>query len=87
MYECIEDINCHVIFSCGFDGIKAKNPKVIDIMAVASGPAGPVLAGPVFTVIFGTAHPQIMKFSHLRSCTEQLHVLVPRHGYSKWQYH
>ena len=25
-------------------------------MAVASGPAGLVLAGPVFTVIFGTAH-------------------------------
>ena len=29
-------------------------------MTVASGPAGPVLAGPVFTVIFGTAHAQIM---------------------------
>ena len=29
-------------------------------MAVASGPASPVLAGPVFTVIFGTAHVQIM---------------------------
>ena len=29
-------------------------------MAVASGPAGPVLAGPVFTVIFGTAHGLIM---------------------------
>ena len=29
-------------------------------MAVASGPAGPVLAGPVFTVIFETAHAQIM---------------------------
>ena len=29
-------------------------------MAVASGPAGLVLAGPVFTVIFGTAHVQIM---------------------------
>ena len=29
-------------------------------MAVASGPAGPVLGGPVFTVIFGTAHVQIM---------------------------
>ena len=29
-------------------------------MAVASGPAGPVLAGPVFKVIFGTAHVQIM---------------------------
>ena len=29
-------------------------------MAVASGPAGPVLAGLVFTVIFGTAHVQIM---------------------------
>ena len=28
-------------------------------MAVASGPAGP-LAGPVFTVKFGTAHAQIM---------------------------
>ena len=40
-------------------------------MAVASGPAGPVLAGPVFRVIFGTAHAQIMKFSHLRSCTGQ----------------
>ena len=31
-----------------------------DVMAVASGPAGPVLAGPVFMVIFGTAHAQIM---------------------------
>ena len=29
-------------------------------MAVASGPAGPVLAGPVFTLIFGSAHAQIM---------------------------
>ena len=29
-------------------------------MAVASGPAGPVLARPVFTVIFGTVHAQIM---------------------------
>ena len=29
-------------------------------MAVASGPAGPVLAGPVYTVIFGTAHAQII---------------------------
>ena len=29
-------------------------------MAVASGPAGQVLAGPVFTVFFGTAHAQIM---------------------------
>ena len=29
-------------------------------MAVASGPTGPVLAGPVFTVIFGTAYAQIM---------------------------
>ena len=29
-------------------------------VGVASGPAGPVLAGPVFTVIFGTAHAQIM---------------------------
>ena len=29
-------------------------------MAVASGPAGPVLAGLVFTVIFGNAHAQIM---------------------------
>ena len=30
------------------------------VMAVASGPAGPVLVGPVFTVIFKTAHAQIM---------------------------
>ena len=44
-------------------------------MAVASGPAGPVLAGPVlagpiFTVIFGTAHAQIMNTvaSERRSC-------------------
>ena len=37
-------------------------------MAVANGPAGLVLAGPVFMVIFGTAHAQIMKFSHLCSC-------------------
>ena len=29
-------------------------------MAVASSPAGVVLAGPVFMVIFGTAHTQIM---------------------------
>ena len=29
-------------------------------MAVASGPADPVLAGPVFTAIFETAHAQIM---------------------------
>ena len=27
-------------------------------MAVASGPAGPVLAGPVFEIIFGIAHAQ-----------------------------
>ena len=31
-------------------------------MAVSSGPAGPVLAGPVYMVIFGTVHAQIMKF-------------------------
>ena len=30
------------------------------VMAVASGLAGPVLARPVFTVIFETAHAQIM---------------------------
>ena len=30
------------------------------LMAVASGPAGPVLAGSVFTAIFETAHAQIM---------------------------
>ena len=29
-----------------------------DITAVASGPAGPVLARPVFTVVFETAHAQ-----------------------------
>ena len=29
-------------------------------ITVASGPVGPVLAGPVFTVIFKTAHAQIM---------------------------
>ena len=29
-------------------------------MAVTSGPAGPVLARPVFTVIFKSAHAQIM---------------------------
>ena len=35
--------------------------KVMNLcMAVASSPAGPVLAGPVFTVIFGTARVQIM---------------------------
>ena len=33
---------------------------VANCMAVASGPAGPVLAGPVFTVIFGTAHAYII---------------------------
>ena len=31
-----------------------------DFPPIASGPAGPVLAGPVFTVIFKTAHAQIM---------------------------
>ena len=31
---------------------------------IASGPAGPVLAGPVFTVIFKTAHAQIMIMSN-----------------------
>ena len=30
-------------------------------MAVASGPAGPVLAGPVFTATFETAHAQIIQ--------------------------
>ena len=29
-------------------------------MAIASGPAGPVLTGPVFMAIFETAHVQIM---------------------------
>ena len=33
---------------------------VTEHMAIASGLAGPVLAGPVFTVIFGTAYVQIM---------------------------
>ena len=28
------------------------------LMAVASGPAGPVLAGPVFEIVFGIAHAQ-----------------------------
>ena len=39
-------------------------------MALASGPAGPVLAGPVFTVIFGTAHAQIMNnvWGRLTTC-------------------
>ena len=32
----------------------------LQYMAVASGPAGPVSARPVFTVIFETAHAQIM---------------------------
>ena len=36
-------------------------------MAVASGPAGLVLAGPVFN-IFGTAHAQTI---HWRSCTDR----------------
>ena len=40
--------------------IKYITTTVSCLMAVASGPAGPVLAGPVFTVIFGTAHAQIM---------------------------
>ena len=29
-------------------------------MAVASGPAGPVLAGPVLTVAFTSAHAQVI---------------------------
>ena len=38
-------------------------------MAVASGPAGPVLAGSVFAVIFGTAHGQIMNNLNLATAT------------------
>ena len=44
------------------------------IMAVASGPAGPVLAGPVFTAIFETAHAQIMN--------NKQHVWGPSHNLS-----
>ena len=49
-------------------------------MAVARGLAGLALAGPVFMVIFGTAHAQIMKFLHLRSCTEQLLISCSYHA-------
>ena len=63
-------------------------------MAVASGPAGPVLAGPVFTAIFETAHAQIMNnkqhvwgtsynLSSTRTFCDELYlVLIPRHGHS-----
>ena len=40
--------------------------SIMLFMAVASGPAGLVLAGPVFTVIFKTAHAQIMFGAHER---------------------
>ena len=43
-------------------------------MAVASGPAGPVLAGPVFTVIFETAHVQIIN--------NKIHVWCPFYNLS-----
>ena len=36
-------------------------------MAVASGPAGPVLAGPVFYGHFETAHAQITKLTRART--------------------
>ena len=67
----------------------------------ASGPAGPVLAGPVFTVIFETAHAQMMNMDDMFGaahnlssqraytpfCAELYLVPVPRHGHSNWQYH
>ena len=34
--------------------------RTVNFMAVVSGPAGLVLAGPVFTVSFETAHAQII---------------------------
>ena len=40
-------------------------------MAVASSQAGPVLAGPVFTAIFRTAHAQIVSV-----CSSVLFVLI-----------
>ena len=49
-------------------------------MAVASGPAGPVLAGPVFDIVYGIAHAQnsdnvrISKNSN-HTCTSKCHQL------------
>ena len=58
-------------------------------MAVASGPAGLVLAGPVFMVIFGTEHAQKMNF---HTCAAALsnnmclyHTMAI--AVSNWQYH
>ena len=59
-------------------------------MAVASSPAGPVLAAPVFTVTFGTAHAQIMDSTFgaalttccRRTCIRHTHFLVLRHSHS-----
>ena len=65
-------------------------------MAVASGLAGLVLARPVFTVFFGTAHPQIMNNTFWAALTTSCRrprmrhtqlVPVPRHDHSNWQYH
>ena len=39
-------------------------------MAVASGPAGPVLAGPVLTVAFTSAHAQVINNTSLCLASE-----------------
>ena len=51
------------------------------IMAVASGPAGPVLAAPVLTVAFTSAHAQVINNTNntkLKSLKEELSNLQNR---------
>ena len=50
--QCREDMPVHSNQTGVIFGVR--------VMAVASGLAGLVLTGPVFTVIFGTVHAQIM---------------------------
>ena len=40
--------------------VRLKCQKNYKYMAIASGLAGPVLAGPVFAVVYETVHVQIM---------------------------
>ena len=47
-------------------------------MAVASSPAGPVLAGPVFEIVFGIAHVQNSN-NVRKSKTTIIHVPVNAH--------
>ena len=45
-------------------------------MAIASGPACPVLAGPVFMVILGTEHAQIMNNDRAALTTSHRHARI-----------